>query len=445
MLLCTVIALVLPSVEAQGELPIAIHNVTVIDASSEDPRAGMTVLVDGDTISRVDREPPPPGANVIDGSGKFLIPGLWDMHVHMTWTPGFAKLYIANGVIGVRDMFTFAMMVRALRKGIRDGTRVGPRIIPAGRIVDGEKPFWPSSYEAKNAEEGRAAVTAMRKEGAEFIKVYSKLSREAYFAIADEAKQQGIPFAGHVPYALTVAEASEAGQKSIEHLTGVLEACSKGTPQSGLSYAERSLFYIKHHDAEQAAALYEKLVANETWMCPTLTVSRGISHMNDPEFCADERLRYVPKSWEERWKPENDFRFKERTAADWTASRAAHEKHMEIVGAMHRAGVRILAGTDAANPYCFPGFGLHDELALLVDSGLSPRAALLAATSGPAEFLGIENEIGTVEAGKAANLLLLDSNPLDDIRNTTKIRAVVAEGRLFDRDQLDALLAEVAR
>ncbi len=439
----------IPAQPAAAPPAVVIRDVTVIDGSGGPPRPGQTVVVQGDRITAVGAVadvPVPDGARIIDGAGKFLIPGLWDMHVHATASPPFAALYVANGVTGVRDMFSPMPMIKALRARIAAGG-IGPRIVAAGRIVDGEKPVWPGSFAAKNADDGRTAVATLLDEGSDFIKVYSKLSRDAYFAIAEAAKARGVAFAGHVPSAVSVAEAAAAGQASIEHMTGMLRACSS---QADLEFPPetkalaRAAAWIETQDAARAQALGEKLVDSGTWLCPTLTVLRAVSHLDDPAFIADERVRYVPEFWLRMWDPKNDRRFADATDADRAAQRRVYAAEVELVGLMHRAGVRFLAGTDAGNPYCFPGFGLHDELALLVCAGLSPMDALLAATRNAAEFLGLA-EAGTVAPGKVASLVLLEANPLDDIGNTARIAAVVCEGRLLERAELDAILAQADR
>jgi len=186
-----------------------------------------------------------------------------------------------------------------------------------------------------------------------------------------------------------------------------------------------------------------RLKRNHTWQCPTFTVLRSGAFINDPNFRNDPRLKYMPTQLRTQWDPSTDFRFRERTAEDFDLSRLVYKKQIELVGMMHRAGVEFLAGTDVENPYCFPGFSLHDELELLVQAGLSPMEALQTATLNPARFLGNEKEFGTVEEGKIADLVLLEANPLEDIRNTTKINSVVLNGRLLDRKALDQLLTEV--
>jgi imidazolonepropionase-like amidohydrolase len=437
---------------------LAITGVTVIDATGVPARPGMTVVVTGDRITAVGKSGEvrvPEGARGVDGEGKYLIPGLWDMHVH-TAASSYLALYLANGVTGVRDMHAMDPdAVLGMRRQVQQGKEPGgPRIVAAGPLVDGPKPLVPAALVAADAEQGREVVRKLKGMGADFVKVYTKLPRDAYLAIVDEAKKQGLPVAGHVPESVSAAEASDLGQKSIEHLSGVVLACSdredelrreavaalaKADNQDVMGLVGRIHFRAADgFSDERARALYARFVRNGTWQVPTLTVLRGMASLDDPQFTADPRLKYLPpvfRSWWSSQKP---------TPEAAAAMKGWHRRSAGLVRAMHRAGVPILAGTDTPNPFVFPGFSLHDELALLVaEGGLTPLEALQAATRGPARFLGREKDLGTVEPGKLADLVLLDADPLADIHNTTRIAAVVANGRLLPRDRLDRMLAEV--
>ena len=306
--------------------------------------------------------------------------------------------------------------------------------------------MWPNSIAVGNEEEGRKAVREVKQWGADFVKVYSLLPRDAYFGIADESKRQGISFAGHVPFAVSAAEASDAGQKSIEHLTGILIGCSYKETQlrneivkaksPGARFRREGVELLETFSDRKAKDLFERFAKNQTWQCPTLTVLRSNAYLGDQSFRIDPRLKYVPRPMRERW----GQRIANRNDSDY--AKKVFKKEVEIVGAMQRAGVPLLAGTDTGNPFCFPGFSLHEELALMVIGGLTPSEALRAATLNPAKFLGLEKTLGTIEPGKIADLVLLDADPLADIRNTQRINAVISNGRLFDRNALDKMLAE---
>jgi imidazolonepropionase-like amidohydrolase len=443
--LCTLLP---PAARAQETF--AVTHVTVIDGTGSRPKTDQTVLVAGERLVSVANSRKiklPPDARVIDGSGKFLIPGLWDMHVHMTELPHFSQLCIANGITGVRDMFGFMTNIYAERKAIAGG-QPGPRIVAAGRLIDGPKPVWPGSLTASNADEGRAAVLSAKNDGSDFIKVYSLLPRDAFFAIAAEAKHQGMVFAGHVPEVVTAAEASDAGQKSIEHLTGVLTACSSREAelmQSRLDSRPNAAALktvLETYDEKKAQSLFARFKRNHTWQCPTLTVLDNFGHLRDSSLTNDARLKYIAAETLNFWNPTNDSRLKNIPPEVLLLMQRAHLKREEVVEKMQRAGVGILAGTDTPNPYCFPGFSLHDELARLVESGLTPMQALQAATLNPARYFGRSNELGTVAPGRLADLVLLDANPLQDIHNTTRIRAVFANGRFYDRAALERFLRD---
>ena len=428
--------------------PIVFTHVTIIDVTGSAPKRDMTVVITGDRISAIgDNISVPPNAQVVDATGKFMIPGLWDMHVHWYFRDTFT-LFIANGVTGVRQMFGNSDLLR-WRDQIAKGSLFGPRMVVASPIIDGPQPIWPNSIAVGNEDEGRKAVRRVKQWGADFVKVYALLPRDAYFGIAAEAKQQGITFVGHVPKSVSPAEASDAGQKSIEHLTGILLATSdketelrdKLVKADSLQAGSRlQATALETYNEKKAADLIAHFVKNQTWQCPTLTVLRSITYLGDENFRRDGRLIYIPRLQQQRW----NFRRANRSGGDDAVEKKVLQKQFEIVGAMQKAGVPILAGTDTGNPYCFPGFSLHEELALLVIAGLTPVEALRAATLNPAKFFGLDQTLGTIEQGKIADLVLLDANPLLDIRNTQRINAVVANGRLFDRKALDKMLSEAA-
>jgi len=264
---------------------------------------------------------------------------------------------------------------------------------------------------------------------------------------------------------VSVEEASAAGQKTIEHLTGILQACSSHeaellksaqkalqtiltTTNSPLSIVAEEIqedeLALKTYSPKKAKAVFSELKKNHTWQCPTLTVLRLATYADDPaSFTNDVRLKYMSPEVRSQWgQLGNGSRMKSRAAYDPELARKVFHKEIEIVGTMHRAGVEILAGTDTLNPYCYPGFSLHDELGLLVQSGLTPMEALQAATLNAARFMDREKELGTIEPGRLADLVLLDADPLQDIHNTTRIRAVFANGHFFDRSALNKLLRD---
>jgi len=430
----------------RAQAPIALTHVTVIDVTGGPVRRDTTVLITGDRITAIGDSANislPAGATVVDATGKFLIPGLWDMHVHW-YVRDMFTLFTANGVTGVRQMFGNSDLLR-WRDQIAKGSLLGPRMVVASPIIDGPEPIWPNSIAVSNEEEGRKAVRRVKQWGADFVKVYALLPRDAYFGIADEAKQQGITFVGHAPYSVSPGEASDAGQKSIEHLTGIMLECSDKETElrdkllkadSPGTRGRVQATALETYDEKKAADLFARFVKNQTWQCPTLTVLRGSAYLGNESF-RDGRLKYIPRRLAERW----SRRVPHRIGGD-NAAKQVFQKELAIVGAMRKAGVPILAGTDTGNPFCFPGFSLHEELALLVIAGLTPVEALQSATLNPAKFFGLDKTLGTIEQGKIADLVLLNANPLEDIRNTQRINAVISNGRLFDRKALDKMLGD---
>jgi imidazolonepropionase-like amidohydrolase len=417
-------------VAAPPRAAVVISHVTIVDPAIGVETLDQTVVVSDRKIVDVGAQGEikiPAGARVIDGKGKFLIPGLWDMHVHLLWEPAIDTLFplcIANGVTGVRDMhthFSFEQIHRWQRE-VEEGKRVGPRFVYAGPILDGPQPIWPGSIAVANAEAGRKAVRDVKANGSSYVKVYERLPREAYFSIADEAKKQGIPFVGHVPGSITPAEASDAGQKSIEHLSHYLENCNTGN--------------VLSYDASKAAALFEKFWKNHTWQCPTLIVTQTTTFGREDRIAKDPRRKYFTPTILSRVGFDDSKRDWDFTLKFWT-------EEQKLMRDMLKTNLDVLAGTDTPIVRNVPGFTLHDELKLLVEAGYATNQALAAATSNPARFLGMENSMGSIEKGKAADLVLLNADPMEDIANTTKIEAVVADGRLYDRKALDKLLESV--
>jgi hypothetical protein len=427
----------------------SITHVTVVDVATGKKLPEQTVVLQGDRILSVaafDSGNPPQG-RVVDAQGDFLIPGLWDMHVHIQDLEDL-PLYIANGVTGVR-MMSGNKNTKQLRAKLSTAP-VAPEIIVGSAIVDGDPPVWPGSFVVKNAGDASSFVDDIKASGADFVKIYNGIPRNAYFALAEEAHKQNIPFVGHLPNGVRASEASDAGQRSIEHLDGIAIACS--TREKNLMGSLRPRHYLekmnmvvqalRSFDTAQCEELFAKFRHNGTWQVPTLTLHRSLGWMGKRKFTDDPRIVYMSADVRYRWDPDHDFRFEGWGSAEYELHRSVFSADEKIVGLMFRAGVPLLAGTDAMNPYCFPGFSLHDELALLVEAGLTPWAALQAATLRPAEFLGRTEELGLIVPGKRADLVLLSADPLADIHNTTQIQAVWFKGQLFDRAALDRLLED---
>ena len=441
--------------------PLVFLHATVIDATGAPPQMDKTVVVEGDRIVRISAAkdiPRPRNAHVVDAHGLYLIPGLWDMHVHIWETERTFPMFIANGVTGVRNMGGHLDDLKRWRAQVASGSLLGPRMVISGPVVDGPNPSHPDhSVVVHNAAEGRDAVDSLKKDGADFVKVYDGVPRDAYFAIAAEAKGQGISFAGHVPEAIQPSEASTAGQASIEHLGGILEEAStksleireiRAAPvKSPAEYPGRIAAQLKlaveGYDSQKLKNLAALFATNHTWQVPTLVSGNVLAYVNDENFAKDLRLVYIPAAERDAWSPANNMFVRFSPPEYWVQRRAGFQKGLAVVGELHRAGVPFLAGTDSGGlSYIYYGFSLHDELAFLVRAGFTPMEALQAATLKAAQFLGLADQIGTITPGKQADLVMLEANPLDDIKNTQSIRAVVVRGRYLDRAALDGLLTQ---
>jgi imidazolonepropionase-like amidohydrolase len=433
---------------------LVLSNVTVVNVRTGTLQPEQTVILERNHIFSVGPSKSanyPRNAPSVNCRGLFLIPGLWDMHVHLVfgdWFPDAQEislpLFVANGVTGVRDMGSELNIVQDWRNEIEAGQLVGPRILTSGPMLDGPKPRFPSSVAIATPEDAHRAVADLKRRGADFIKLQSLIPREAVFAIAEEAKKQEIPFEGHVPDAVRASEMSAAGMKSFEHLIGIFEGSSPAEDEF-LKGNKTDGKFLATYDATRAAALASILAKNQTWQCPTLVWERGGNLIDVSDFSKDERAKYVPASWKNKtWKRFTEEITRGYGTDDLAIRKRFVEKELEVVGMLHRAGVPFLAGTDTpAGVHIFPGYSLHEELQRFVAAGFTPLEALQTATINPARFFGIEDQAGTIEKGKFADLVLLSANPLEDIASTQKIAAVIVNGRYYRRAELEKMLGDV--
>ena len=425
--------------EPSSKAPLLIRGVTVIDCVRDAPRSGMSVLIADGRIAAIgpaSELKAAANAEVLDAHGKYLIPGLWNMHVHLG---GYASAkrdlseYLAIGVTGLRDMASPLDDILRLRKEVDDGTIVGPHLVVAGPMIQGPLPFQMSLFiSVKDPAEARQTVQMLKARGVDFIKVQDAIPHDIYVAVAEEAARQHLRFVGHIPPTVLPEEAVALGQRSVEHLGGhfwgVLIGAStreselheqevqmyrdaltalehKEEPSNSNMRAAFTRAIVESYDPRKAAALIARFKKSDTWQCPTLVVLRTLWSGGE----------YTPEdlSWAGRLRAKNE----------------------DLVLMMQEAGVGLLAGTDL--PPNAKNGTIHDELAAMVTAGLSPIQALKTATRNPAEFLGKLASFGTIEQGKFADLVILAANPLTDIRNTAKISAVILQGRVVSR-QTDA-------
>lgn len=453
---------------------IALTHVTVIDATGASPKPDMTVLVRGERIVALGRFCDvhiPAGTQVVDLTGKYLIPGLHDMHVHSQESDRvYPPLYVVNGVTTVRQMGGYPFH-HEWRDRIERGVLLGPRQAIGSIFIDGSPTQWTGlpvgAIEVKDAAEARAAVRRVKREGADFVKIYSRLSAEAYFAIADEARRQRIPFAGHWPDAVPAHRAISSGQRTFEHLYNTLFATSSREAEIRAAISRivldppgenpfstyMSWFRQIHplewlaagsHDPAKAKALFARFASHRSWHTPTLATLRLVDIPADWPPSDDERFKYLPASATAFWPVLREAQLAARGPEEAAQRVELYERRAGLAVAMHRAGIRLLAGSDDATPGLVPGFALHEELARLVEAGLTPMQAIQTATVEPARYLGLDDSLGTVQRGKVADLVVLDADPLGDIGNTRKIHAVIVRGRLITPKDRKRILAEIA-
>lgn len=404
-------------ISACGGAPsLAIRDVTVIDVAAGIAVPHQTVVVEGGHIVRagpIGATAIRHGTRVVDGTGMYLVPGLWDMHVHALWDSTvrrvFLPRFVAWGVTGIRDMGGTIPELQAARD---EGDSLAPRIVAAGVILDGPEPVDPSvSWSIADSAQAVRAVDSLAALGADFAKVYTLLPRDAYFALARESAQRHLPFAGHLPAAITPLEAAAAGQRTIEHMR------------------EEIAPYCLPTHTEACTPILTAFRAAPVWQTPTLVVVRAKVYLAEAAARHSDLLEQMPAQVRAFWSASNTRNRDSSRYADvaWLTREA------------WRAGVPILGGTDTGVLYTYPGASLHDELVLLTQAGLSPAAALRSVTLEPARMMGATDSMGRIAPGNVADLVLLSANPLDDIHNTTAVVGVVLRGRFIDRAILDSL------
>lgn len=445
----------------QRESPIFLKSVNLVDVEGGRLLSGVDVLVADGRVKKIGHHLRiPRGAKRVFEPNAFLIPGLWDMHVHIAglsadpeWSRNvLLPLLIANGVTGVRDMGGNLAALQQWRDEVSHFAVVGPRLVFAGPMLDGESDD-PSVISVKTSDQARDTVDRLAAQHVDFIKVLSGLDRDSYFAAVAESKAQGLPIVGHVPTVIGTAEASRAGQKSIEHILygGFAIACSgreEALRQDMISAMRSGAIreVAKVEDAafasfseEKAQKLWETLRQNQTWVVPTLVATFVNSHLDELSVDNPE-LEYLPQAVRNQWIPEKLSGSLQPDKLEWWKREFSEE--VALVRRMHEAHIALLAGTDSLDTDNVVGFALARELELLVQAGFTPIQALQAATIRPAEFLG-RTDIGSIAEGKVADLVILTANPLANISNIRTIESVIVRGRYLSRSDLDQMLKAI--
>ena len=397
-------------------IPVAITHVMVVDVTNGEIKSNQTVLIENGVIRAVgpsDEVSVPPSSRIVEATGKYLIPGLWDMHVHLSLAgEEVLPLFLAYGITGVRNMGTNSFdSLMMWKKEIENGSRIGPHIVATGPMIDG--PFFTKQLRktVTTEAEARAAVDSLAALGVDFIKVHQMLGKKPYMAVIAQAQKYNLPVVGHKPHPVSTQEIIEAGQKSIEHI----------------------------FDApDSAAGLFPYMLQKGTHITPTLVIIEKIGQSNNKVKNIDHRDRHLTPLLKVVWEDQVKA-WGENPEKTVEMMKTILPRMLNRTAELQRNGVPLLAGTDFGVIYIYPGSSLHEELELLVRAGLSPLQALQSATIIPARFLNKAETFGSIEAGKMADLLLLNANPLENISNTQKIHSVVFKGRVFDFKMLQTL------
>lgn len=439
--------------------PFAITNVSVIDIEAGSLIPGQTVVIEKGQITNIGPTASiimPENAIQIDATGKFLIPGLWDMHAHLgtKMSPQLTlPLFIAGGVTNIRELGGVSLdYKRGIHQKILSGALIGPRLM-------GYASAFVASLDSRD--QAVELVTDLIDSKPGFIKVYNQLLPEYYFSLIEEAKKQGITVLGHKPRAVSAIDGANAGHKSFEHARLFLFECYPGASQLRERYRARysgevsmggriiqtsdRREMIDNHSPDLFDELATVMVENGTWFVPTHITRKMDAFADNEAYRQDARLSYIQVLQRYKWNSDADGMIEQDPSPEGRkAFMDFYLKGLELTGKAHRAGVKILAGTDANDTYCFPGLGIHDELQELVKAGLTPIEALKTATLNPAEYFGVSADYGSIASGKVADLMLLDANPLENISNTAKIDKVIFNGNVYTRKELDNMLAYVA-
>jgi hypothetical protein len=422
---------------------VIIANVNIINVSTGEVKRNRWVFIDEERITAIGEGVDGHQADtIVDGTDKYLIPGLWDMHAHEYLY--YTNLSVANGIVGVRDMFGNMKNLSEVRQRKIGKHSIVPEVYSSGTIVDGPGPDSSDSDIVNTRRDVIKVLSRQKAEGVDFIKILNQLSPEVYRAIAHCADSLDIPFAGHVPFKVSIWEAIRSNQRSIEHSLGILEASStkadsllayfNSTEETFASW-NTDVFdlLIKTFDERRFDSLTKVLASHDVYLSPTLVAARGWSHRYDTAFYNDNRMKYIHPDGRAYWKTARD-------SEEIAAYKRKYEFERKLMGRLRKAGVKFLAATDAPSFYTYPGFDLHTELQFFVDDGFPSLEALQTATLNPAVFTGKANDYGTVEANKYASLVLLNSNPLENITNTKDINSVFLKGYYLSRHSLDSLM-----
>jgi len=417
---------------------IAFVDVNLVPMDSERILSGQTVLVENGRLTRVGPTGEveiPAEAQIIAGEGRFLMPGLTDMHVHVK-EENELLLFVANGVTTIRNMWGGAGALRAMgfpdhlawRAQIENGELFGPNLYTSGPIMEGPPKTMPLMEVYDNPKAAEEAVRWQVSQGYDFIKVYDYLDQPTYDAVIETAHDLNVEVAGHVPKQVGLDKVLKGGQITMEHLSGFID---NDAGEYIIPEDELAAYAIKTREAE-------------AWVCPTIAVYQMYVPNEDLHLLEDRpEMAYVSPGMKLTWKYFSRPGSMGNLTYQGDYPARIREMFLSTTSILHENGVRFILGTDSDNPYLVPGFSLLDELDYLVEAGFTPYEALETGTRNPAEALGKLDEFGTIEVGKRADLILLDANPLEDVRNIRQRAGVMLRGRWLSEAELQRMLAEM--
>ena len=424
----------------------SITNVNVVPMDREVILNNYTIIVEGERIRSMAptaKLTPLKDSIIIDGTNKYIMPGLADMHVHV-FEEDQLSLFIANGVTTVRNMWGIPKNLD-WRKRINDGKLLGPRIYTAGNMIDGNPPVFPESEAVTSIDKAREIVLNQKRAGYDFIKVYNNLTIEVYNEVIKTARDVGIPVAGHVPVNVGLDHVLESKQDCIEHLDGYEKVLASTKSESANKNRLTSMIldWIKF-DRDKIPEIVRRTSESNTWNCPTLIVYEKWVPLKEVKKIMNRReFKYLSPSELEFHDPEKDNYTKAFASDIFEAVLEGNLIRKELVKTLYKGGARILLGTDCGNPLVVHGFSIHEELQNFVDAGLTPYETIKTGTYDAADFLNALDEFGSIAIGKRADFILLETNPLDDVKNIKNHVGVMVRGKWYSQPILQSKLDDL--
>lgn len=463
-LLLSLFVLIIYSCQPKESVDILITHAEVIDVETGEILSDQMIGINDGTVAFIsgDYSKSYDAKETIEADGKYVIPGLWDMHIHFRGgeelieeNENLIPLFLANGITGVREAGgDMTNKIFEWQDAIEAGTMLGPKIFTSGPKLDGPGGTWAGSIPVTTQEEAVQAVDSLINLGSDFVKLYdSRISRDAYIWILEEAQRRGVKTSGHMPFSVMLNEAVEAGLGSVEHLYYVLKGTSTEEEEvtndviagKASFWGSMNRLMATTSDVQEQAA-FNLLRDNNTYVVPTLYIGNVLTYLKEVDHSNDQYLNYVGDGIIDTY--QGRIRGALNANDDYTQMRInLNNTFINLVPKLHEAGVTLMAGSDcgASNSYVYPGESLHGELKSLVDAGLPEIEAIKAATINGAQFLEVDDFYGSLKAGKSGDLLILNENPLEDISNTQNINRMVLKGKVYSKAEMDAMMESVKK